>query len=93
MMRTVCAVAFLGLACAAPSRTTAPASGTASAAPARKDTGAVATSPLICRTERPTGSNYPRRVCYRQEDLDATSQAAQDAHRRATSSNAQIRRE
>jgi hypothetical protein len=93
MIRSATLVALLGLACAAPSRTSAPTSGTTSAAPAKKDGGAVAASPLVCRTERPTGSNYPRRVCYRQEDLDEASLSAQDAHRRATSSSVQPRRD
>jgi hypothetical protein len=38
---------------------------------------------LLCRTERPTGSNIMTRVCYSEDELDTMSQAAQDLHRRA----------
>lgn len=84
------ALAFL--ACAAP-RGSAPSS---SASPASGAQAANAQSPkpqLICRTERPTGSNIPQRICYTQEELDAMSQAAQDAHRRAMQNAVQPRQE
>lgn len=94
MTRALAAVALLALACAGPSRTTT-AAPAPQAAPAQKADAAAAPakSRLICRTERPTGSNYPRRVCYREEEVDAASMAAQDAHRRATSSATQPRRD
>lgn len=93
MIRTAALSTLLALsACAAPSRTAAPSTGSSSA-PLKSDGAPVAASPLICRTERPTGSNYPRRVCYRQEELDAAAAKAQDEHRRATSSAVQPRRE
>ncbi len=87
------AISFLALACAGSSRSTAPAA-VQSASPGKSaEAAAPAKSPLICRTERPTGSNYPRRVCYREEDIEATRAAAQDAHRRAVSSGTQPRRD
>lgn len=92
MTRAAALLAVLALACAGSSRSTAPPSAAQPGSPVKKEGGATAaTSPLICRTERPTGSNYPRRVCYREEDLDAASIAAQDAHRRAVSSGTQAR--
>ncbi len=93
MIRTATLATLLGLAaCAAPSRTAAPAAGSTSAAPVKKDGGAVAENPLVCRTERPIGSNYPRRVCFRQDELDAAAAKAQDDHRRALSAPGQTRR-
>lgn len=74
------ALAFL--ACAAP-RGSAPSS-SASPSSGAKVADAQSSKPrLICRTERPIGSNIPQRICYTQEQLDDMSQAAQDAHRRA----------
>ncbi|HEY6101451.1 MAG TPA: hypothetical protein VIW03_18580 [Anaeromyxobacter sp.] len=90
---TAAAVAalFLATACAAPrTGATSPsvAAGGAAQAPAKAESPKTS---LVCRTERPTGSNIPRRVCYSQDDLDEMSQAAQDAHRRATQSATQPR--
>ncbi len=94
MIRAAALVASLALACAGPSRSTTPPSAAGSGPPAKSEGAAdPAKSPLVCRMERPTGSNYPRRVCYRQEDIDAASIAAQDAHRRAVSSHSQPRRD
>lgn len=80
------AAALLATACAGTrgtSTSAASGSGPASAQPvAAKDQ-------LICRYERPTGSNIPTRVCYTQEQLDEMSQATQDALRRATQTRAQ----
>lgn len=70
-------LALVSTACEAP-RSSGPASG---AAP----TAATADSALVCRTERPTGSNIPKRVCYRQEELDQASLEAQDSFRRTLS--------
>jgi hypothetical protein len=77
-------VAFLSTACEAP-RGSGSASGAANAA--------APAPPLVCRTERPTGSNIPRRVCYTQEELDQTILEAQDAHRRALSQPAPPRKD
>ena len=76
-------LALLSTACEAP-RSSGPASGAAPAA-------ATADSALVCRTERPIGSNIPRRVCYTQEELDRTSLEAQDSFRRALSQPVQTR--
>jgi hypothetical protein len=38
---------------------------------------------IVCRTERPTGSNIAERVCYREEDLDRRRLQTQDALRLA----------
>lgn len=87
MSRIPSLVAVLGLACAAPSRTSERAAGAAPAAPAdegaRKLHTADARNPVVCRMERPIGSNYARRVCFRQEDLDRSAREAQDAIRQA----------
>ncbi len=76
-------------ACAGASSSAAP-SGAASAPQPAATPAAVATagpkSKVICRTERPLGSNIARTVCNTQEELDAQSQAAQDAMRLAPKS-------
>ncbi len=73
-------------ACAGASSSAASSHGAASA----PQPAAVATdgpkSKVICRTERPLGSNIARTVCNTQEELDAQSQAAQDAMRLAPKS-------
>lgn len=58
----------------------APPGGTADALAAAK---APAPTKVVCRTERPTGSNIAKRVCWREEDLEAMRLQAQDFMRRA----------
>jgi len=93
MVRAATAVASLAviLACAGPRSSAPPSAAAPDAAPRAdasavpvKDTVKVADSQLICRMERPTGSNIPKRVCFTQDQLDAMRAAAGDAHRRAT---------
>jgi hypothetical protein len=77
-------VALLAGACTA-HRSGSAASQTASTAPAAQASADKSSTPgLVCRSERPTGSNIVTRVCYTQEEIDAMSLSAQDAHRRAT---------
>ncbi len=91
MSRTILAAstiaALLATGCAAP-RSGAAASST-TGAPGAQTARADPKQQLICRTERPTGSNIPQRVCYTQEELDAKSLSAQDALRQATQNTVQ----
>ncbi len=83
------ALAFAVLACAS-SRSSTQRTNGGSTSGAQAANSSTAPAPrLVCRTERPTGSNIPRRVCYSEEQLDEMSRAAQDAHRKATQSAAQ----
>jgi hypothetical protein len=88
---SVLAAALLALGCASSRSASgsaasgAPVANAASPQPAAKDR-------LICRYERPTGSNIPERICYTQDQLDEMSRAAQDAARRSTSNAATVPR-
>jgi hypothetical protein len=76
-------VALLAGACTAHRSSSAPQ--VASAGPAVQASADKSSTPgLVCHSERPTGSNIVTRVCYTQEEIDAMSLSAQDAHRRAT---------
>jgi hypothetical protein len=79
----------LGIACAAPRSASSPAASTPGAVAKAPE---VAKDRLICRYERPTGSNIPERICYTQDQLDEMSRAAQDAARRSMSNSTQTKR-
>jgi hypothetical protein len=75
-------LALLSGACAAHRSSTSSASASpASGAQAGSAKGSG--SQIVCRTERPTGSNIMKRVCFSEDELDAAAAAAQDDHRRA----------
>ncbi len=82
--------ASLAAGCAAP-RSSAPSS--SASAPLAQAAPAQSQPQLICRMERPTGSNIPQRVCRTQEEIDAMSLSAQDAIRKATQSNVQTKQQ
>jgi hypothetical protein len=73
------AVAFLAGACAA-HRSSSPQSAPLAAQTAAD--GKKAKPLVLCRTERPTGSNIMTRVCYTEEEVDTMDPAAQDLLRR-----------
>jgi hypothetical protein len=75
-------VALLAGACAA-HRTTSSQQKAASAATPQAATGKAAAPLVLCRPERPTGSNIMTRVCYSEDDLGALDPAAQETLRRA----------
>jgi hypothetical protein len=92
---SVLAAALLDLACASPRSASGSAASGASSAPAASTSSpqVAAKDRLICRYERPTGSNIPERICYTQEQLDEMSRAAQDAARRSMSNATQSKRD
>jgi hypothetical protein len=47
---------------------------------------------VICRNERPTGTNIARRVCYEETDLEEASRAAQETIRQASRSGSSPKR-
>jgi hypothetical protein len=53
----------------------------AASAPADKPTATAQDDKLICQTERPVGSNIPKRVCRTQAEIDREREAAQDKMR------------
>jgi hypothetical protein len=75
-------VALVAGACAA-HRTTSSQQKAASAAAPQGATAKASAPNILCRIERPTGSNIMTRVCYSEEDIDALAPAAQEELRRA----------
>jgi hypothetical protein len=71
-------VALLASACAA-HKSASPTSG------AQAKNGEQADSEqLVCLKEKPTGTHFPKTVCYTQEELGVVSQATQDSIRKAS---------
>jgi hypothetical protein len=89
MLRSLVVIGFLAAACTSAHRAQkAPArQGTdvrvASATPAAAPDAKPEKDPLICRVERPTGSNYAKRICFRQSELEEKRRQAQDLLLRA----------
>lgn len=75
-------LALLTGACAA-NRSLASSASASPAPGAQAATAAKREPQLVCRTEYPTGSNIPKRVCYAEDELEAAGPAAQDDIRRA----------
>jgi hypothetical protein len=74
----------LASACAGPSATvggSAPLKAQAGAAQPGVTTATPDSQKLICTSERPVGSNIPKKVCRTQEQIDRERDAAQDKMR------------
>jgi hypothetical protein len=56
----------------------------AASEPAEKPTATAQEDKLICQTERPVGSNIPKRVCRTQAQIDREREAAQEKIRELT---------
>jgi hypothetical protein len=84
MARTILGLASILALASACATTSAPASGTApvrsQAATGQTAAPAVASGDqkLVCSTERPVGSNIPKRICRTPEQIERERQAAQD---------------
>jgi hypothetical protein len=84
MARTILGLASILALASACATTSAPASGTApvrsQAATGQTGGPAVASGDqkLVCSTERPVGSNIPKRICRTPEQIERERQAAQD---------------
>ena len=84
MARTILGLATILALASACATTSAPAGGTApvKAQPATGQTAAPAVASgeqkLVCSTERPVGSNIPKRVCRTPEQIEREREAAQD---------------
>lgn len=71
-------VALLASACAA-HKSTAPTPGAQAKKGDQPDS-----EQLVCMKEKPTGTHFPKTVCYTQEELGEVSQATQDSIRKAS---------
>jgi hypothetical protein len=80
MARTILGLATILALASACATTSAPAGGTApvKAQAATGQTTASGEQKLVCSTERPVGSNIPKRVCRTPEQIEREREAAQD---------------
>ncbi len=76
-------VACVSAACAAPSRASSGSLASRATSPAPPSASLASAAgtreKVFCQMEKPTGSNLSRKVCRTQDQIDAESQAAQDA--------------